>query len=131
MKEFIKKYLVHLILTAVLIIPIIILFLNKTIAWLSFWVLFLNIMQFFIYFCIAIVLNVIGFIGVMKNKPYSFVSFLPLVYGGLVAACTVNKNYEYKKALGIFTLVNTFIFAIYPLTIYCLYEFGYYHIPSA
>ncbi|MBQ8177537.1 MAG: hypothetical protein IJ035_10950 [Oscillospiraceae bacterium] len=130
MKEFIKKNLVYLILTAVLLIPIIILFLNEAIAWISFWVLCLGIVPFFIYFCIAIVLNVVGFIGVMKNKAYGYVSFLPLVYGGFIAVCTVNKDHEDKKNIGIFALVYTFLFVIYPLTVYCLYEFGYYHMPS-
>ncbi len=136
MKEFVKKNLVYLILTAVLFIPIIILFLNEGIAWISFLVLCLGIMGFFRFFgviavIVFVVLNIIGFIGVMKNKAYGYVSFLPLVYGGFIAACTVNKDHEDKKNISIFALVYTFIFVIYPLTVYCLYEFGYHPMLSA
>ena len=97
MKKEKNKKLIYIILPLIMLIPVVILFLHEGIAWICF------------------------VFGVTL-----YITILPFLIPVLIILDIICFVYA-KEAMGIIGIVEAFIFIIYPVVTYCLFQFGYHH----
>lgn len=87
----------YIILAVAMLIPIIILLFNEGIAWI----------------CFVFLLTL-------------YVASLPFLVPALIISNILGFIFTDKYVMGIFLIIEAFVFIIYPVILYCLYQFGYY-----
>jgi len=122
---FIKDKNGYAVMVLLMLIPCVIMWFDNGIAWIGFLfaVIEIAIMPFAL--PVLIILNIICYWTVFDDK--DVIALLLTVHGGFIggfiAANTVNKGFNEREAINIISIINLFLFVIYPLWAYALFEF--------
>ena len=108
-----------------MLIPCVLLILSNDIAWVVFLFATIEILILRYIFPVLIILNIVCF-WTVKNDIQSAAVNLSLCggfVGGFIAANTVNKNFADRREINSTFIAQLFVFVIYPLLTYALFEF--------
>ena len=115
----------YAVMVLLMLIPCVIIGLSNSIAWLVFLFAVIELLIVRYIFLVLLILNVTCFLSVYKDKDHIalILSFVGGFIGGFIAANTVNKDFNEREAINIISIINLFLFVIYPLWAYALFEF--------
>jgi len=113
------------VMVLLMLIPCVIIGISNSIAWLVFLFAVIELLIVRYIFLVLLILNVTCFFSVYKDKDHIalILSFVGGFIGGFIAANTVNKGFNEREAINIISIINLFLFVIYPLWAYALFEF--------
>ena len=113
------------VMVLLMLIPCVIIGLSNIIAWLVFLFAVIELLIVRYIFLVLLILNIKCFLSVYEDKDGTalILSFFGGFIGGFIAANTVNKGFNEREAINIISIINLFLFVIYPLLAYALFEF--------
>ena len=117
-----NKYLMQIIY---MLIPCVLIGLSSFIAWPVFLFAVIEVFILRYIFLVIIILNIISFLAVEGDKTGIgvFLSTFGGFIGGFIAANTSNKYFDERQMINRNFITQLFIFVIYPLEAYALFEF--------